>query len=105
MKNKGSDPMTVKNIGILKQELSDFKDEIISRFDRVEKKIDGIDVQTRKTNGRVTTLEIKEETCTARKFYADGATKKDWTMVIVSFLSALLSAAIVFGSTILFKIG
>ena len=89
----------------IKQELKDFKEEIISRLTRIE-------AQTTKTNGNVAKAitdialgsqerkeiikDISNHTidCPARKFFNDATTKRDWTAYIVAGLSSVITGII-----------
>ena len=97
---------TAQELSALRQEVKDFKEEIIPR-------IRDINEHTKKTNGNVTKLmkeqallEQKQENCPARKYYNSPTRvqEKDWSikkgsivaMIVVAILTISAQLAIAY---------
>jgi hypothetical protein len=80
------------------QELKDFKESYKEDITEIKLTLRGIFEQTKKTNGRVTSLEVSQMECPAREAFKTGLIRKNlWNsaVLIVAIVSAMAAWAAV----------
>ena len=87
----------------LMQELKDFKERAMSDISEIKEHTSRINGRVAENLRKVEIVKIKQDDCPARAYFVTGTTKKDWTMVVVSLLTGLLSAGIVTAITLVVK--
>ncbi len=94
MSNKIMNPTSAT----IHQEVKDFKDTYRTDIREIKTALNDILTQARHTNGRVTTLEVKEKTCPARQNYELGNRNAKASNIINVFaiLVALCSLALAY---------
>ena len=85
---------------IVKQELNDFKDEVVSRFTRLDNKLDKIDEKVSFTNGKIAgaivdiQLNKSRYTSVIHNCDKNHPPLRDWKMMIITAIVGILAVII-----------
>ena len=75
------------------QELKDFKQELKEDIIEIKSTLKDIYTQTKRTNGRVTTLEVVQNSCPAKELYVSGRLVQNRWQILSSVIAVLALGA------------
>ena len=78
---------TITSVG---QEIKDFKSEALGDLREIKEHLKTLNGKVADNCLKINTVNVQQENCQAKKYHEDVVTKKDWNMIIVSFVTAVV---------------